>query len=37
LKDNLPPNAYGDPGFNEYLDEKPQTETPPPDEDEAQP
>ncbi|MBH9577843.1 DUF3619 family protein [Inhella proteolytica] len=21
LKDQLPPNAYGDPGFNEYLDE----------------
>lgn len=35
LKDDLPPNAYGDPGFNEYLDEKPQEETPPPDEDEA--
>lgn len=37
LKDDLPPNAYGDPGFNEYLDEKPQTETPPPDEEEAKP
>jgi hypothetical protein len=35
LKDDLPPNAYGDPGFNEYLDEKPKEETPPPDEDEA--
>ena len=22
LKDQLPPNAYGDPGFNEYLDEE---------------
>lgn len=22
LKDALPPNAYGDPGFNEYLDEE---------------
>ena len=22
LKDKLPPNAYGDPGFNEYLDEQ---------------
>jgi hypothetical protein len=37
LKDDLPPNAYGDPGFNEYLEEKPQTETPPPDEEEAKP
>lgn len=35
LRDKLPPTAYGDPGFNEYLDEKPQTETPPPDEEEA--
>jgi Protein of unknown function (DUF3619) len=35
LRDKLPPTAYGDPGFNEYLDEKPETETPPPDEDEA--
>lgn len=26
LKDKLPPNAYGDPGFNEYLDEEPQPE-----------
>lgn len=32
LRDNLPPNAYGDPGFNEYLDEKTDSETPPPDE-----
>jgi Protein of unknown function (DUF3619) len=38
LKDSLPPNAYGDPGFNEYLDEKKtETETPPPDEEEAKP
>lgn len=37
LRDNLPPNAYGDPGFNEYLDEKTADETPPPDEDEAKP
>lgn len=35
LKDTLPPNAYGDPGFNEYLDEKPEGETPPPDETET--
>lgn len=35
LKDSLPPNAYGDPGFNEYLEEKTETETPPPDEEEA--
>lgn len=35
LKDDLPPNAYGDPAFREYLDEKTETETPPPDEDEA--
>lgn len=34
LKDDLPPNAYGDPGFNEYLDEEPKSETPPPDEEE---
>lgn len=37
LRDDLPPNAYGDPGFNEYLDEKSEEETPPPDEEEAQP
>lgn len=37
LRDKLPPNAYGDPGFNEYLDEKPETETPKPDEEEANP
>lgn len=37
LRDSLPPNAYGDPGFNEYLDEKTGSETPPPDEDEAKP
>lgn len=37
LRDDLPPNAYGDPGFNEYLDEKTEDETPPPDEEEAQP
>lgn len=37
LRDKLPPIAYGDPGFNEYLDEKTADETPPPDEDEAKP
>ena len=37
LVDNLPPNAYGDPGFNEYLDEKPESETPPPDEEQDRP
>lgn len=26
LKDKLPPNAYGDPGFNEYLEEEQQPE-----------
>ncbi len=35
LRDDLPPNAYGDPGFIEYLDETPKEETPPSDEDEA--
>lgn len=30
LRDRLPPNAYGDPGFNEYLDEKSESETAPP-------
>lgn len=28
LKDQLPPNAYGDPGFNEYLDEEEQKSDP---------
>jgi hypothetical protein len=32
LKDALPPNVYGDPGFNEFLDEKPEGETPAEDE-----
>ncbi len=35
LKDALPPTAYGDPGFNEYLDEKPEGEAPPPEETET--
>lgn len=35
LKDTLPPTAYGDPGFNEYLDEKPEGEAPPPEETET--
>lgn len=34
LRDRLPPNAYGDPGFNEYLDEKTEDELPKPDEEE---
>ncbi len=35
LRDDLPPNAYGDPGFTEYLDEKTEDGKPPADEDEA--
>ena len=36
LKDDLPPDAYRDPAFREYLEEKAEDETtPPPDEDEA--
>lgn len=35
LKDALPPNAYGDPGFTEYLDEKPEAETPLPEDTET--
>lgn len=36
LRDRLPPNAYGDPGFNEYLDEKTEDELPKPDEEEVE-
>ncbi len=37
LKDKLPPTAYGDPGFNEYLDEQAETDpnTTPPAEEET--
>lgn len=36
LKDDLPPDAYRDPAFREYLEEKTEDETtPPPDEEEA--
>lgn len=37
LKDKLPPTAYGDPGFNEYLDEQTEADpaTTPPAEEET--
>jgi Protein of unknown function (DUF3619) len=37
LKDQLPPTAYGDPGFNEYLDEQTEADpnTTPPAEEET--